>query len=198
MGLKIFQVLALACLAVFTLFISDFRNKKGMLPLLNKKIVSIIKYSYFIPVFIYVYVILNLESIFMSSYMGLLLTVSGAFLVAKAKIDLGIYHTWAGHILSSTRIVTHGIYALIRHPLYTGIVVFILGGIVVAINNNPFSFSTSVIIIALLITMILFLALSATRESIFLHKIFGDIFVEYKNQVHAFLPIRKYGVNKDV
>ncbi len=198
MSLKIFQVFALACLAVFTFFISDFRNKKGMLPLLNKKIVSIVKYSYFIPVFIYAYVILNLEGIFLYSYIGLLLTFSGAFLVAKAKIDLGAYHTWAGHILSSTRIITHGIYALIRHPLYTGIAIFISGGIVVAINNNPFSFFISIIIITFLITMIFFLAFSATRESIFLHKIFGDIFIEYKNQVHAFLPIKKYCVNKDV
>lgn len=197
MGLKIFQVLALACLAVFTLFISDFRNKKGMLPLLNKKVVSIIKYSYFIPVFIYVYVILNLEGIFLNSYIGLLLTLGGAFLVAKAKIDLGVYHTWAGHILSSTRIITHGIYALIRHPLYTGITIFISGGIMVAINNNPFSFTVSVIIITFLITMLFFLVLSASRESIFLHKIFGDIFIEYKNQVHAFLPIKKYSIDKD-
>ena len=197
MDLKIFQALALACLAVFTFFISDFRNKKGMLPLLNEKIVSIIKYFYFIPVFIYVYVILNLEDIYLYSYIGLLFTFGGSFLVAKAKIDLGIYHTWAGHILSSTRIITHGIYALIRHPLYTGIGIFIFGGIIVAINNNPFSFFISVIIITLLIIINFFLALSASRESIFLQEMFGEMFLEYKKQVHAFLPIRKYSISRN-
>ncbi len=198
MGLKIFQALALACLAVFTFFISDFRNKKEMLPLLNKKIVSIIKLFYFVPVFIYIYVLLNLKDIFFHSYIGILLTFGGTFLVAKAKIDLGKYHTWAGHILSSTKIVTRGIYAFIRHPLYTGIGVFIVGGITVGIKNNPFSLFTTVAIITLIIFIKFFLILSAAKESCFLKETFGEIFMEYKKQVHPFLPIKKYVISRDV
>ena len=48
MNLKIFQVLALVFLIIFTFFISDFRNKKGMQPMVNKKLVSLIKYFYVI------------------------------------------------------------------------------------------------------------------------------------------------------
>ncbi len=198
MNLVAFQVLALFLLAVFTFFISDFRNKKGMMPLVNKRLVSLIKFFYTIPVFIYVYVLFYLTKIYYHSYLGLLLTLIGTFLVTKAKIDLGKYHTWAGHILSSTRVVTYGIYALIRHPLYTGICIFIIGGVMIAIKNNPFPLLLTVLILIFIGFLTLFLILSARKESNFLQEKFGEIYIKYKKQVHAFLPIRRYVVVKDV
>lgn len=165
--------------------------------MVNKKLVSLIKYFYVIPVFIYVYVLFNLRNIFFHSYIGLFLTLIGTFLVVKAKIDLGKYHAWAGHILSSTRIITYGIYALIRHPLYTGIYIFIIGGIMIAIKNNPFSLLLTVIVFIFIGFIKLFLIFSAIKENRFLHEKFGEIYVKYKEQVHAFLPIRRYGVVKE-
>ncbi|MDD4896660.1 MAG: methyltransferase [Atribacterota bacterium] len=198
MSLTIFQAIAFVCLIVFTFFVSDFRNKKGMLPLINIKIVSILKLFYLVPIFVYIYVIINMKNMFFHNYIGLFCTFSGAFLVAKAKIDLGKYHTWAGHMLSSTKIITSGIYAFIRHPLYTGIYMFMIGGIMIGIKNNPFSLFATVIIIAFLVMIKAFLGFSAAQESKFLQEVFGDIFVKYKREVHAFLPIRKYSVSKDV
>jgi protein-S-isoprenylcysteine O-methyltransferase Ste14 len=198
MSLMVFQGLALFFLIVFTFFISDFRNKKGKTPLVNKKLVLLIKFFYSIPIFIYIYVLFYLTEIYFHSYIGLFLTFIGTFLVTKAKIDLGKYHTWAGHILSSTKMVTHGIYALIRHPLYTGISVFIIGGITVAIKNNPFSLFLTIIILIIIVFLKLFLIFSAKKESIFLQEKFGEIYMKYRNRVHAFLPIRKFNVIKDV
>ncbi len=198
MDVIFFQALAIVFLAVFIFYISDFRNKKGMLPLINKKIVSAVKYSYFIPVFIYLYTLLNLKTIFIHSYAGLIFTIGGTLLVAKAKLDLGKYHTWAGHILSSTKIVTSGIYSLIRHPIYTGIYIFMIGGVVIGIKNNPFSLLVTTVILTLIIAIMVFLGFSAKKESNFLQEIFGEIYVKYKKEVHAFLPIRKYSINKDI
>jgi len=35
------------------------------------------------------------------------------------------------------------------------------------------------------------------RESDFLHEKFGEDFVDYKKQVHAFLPIRRYSFDEE-
>ena len=198
MSLKMFQVLAILCLMMFTFFVSDFRNKKGMLPLINIKLINVVKILYLVPIFIYIYVILNTKNIIFYDYIGLFCTFNGAILVGKARRDLGKYHTWAGHMLSSTKIITSGIYAFIRHPLYTGIYMFMIGGIMIGIKNNPFSLFATVIIIAFLVMIKAFLGFSAAQESKFLQEVFGDIFVKYKREVHAFLPIRKYSVSKDV
>jgi len=182
---------------VFALFISDFRSKKGMVLLVNKKLMFAIKVFYSVPMFIYMYVIINLENIFIHTYIGIILNFIGSFLVAKAKIDLGKYHTWTGHILSSTRFITDGIYAFIRHPLYTGIFAFIIGAIIMSINNHPFSFYLIMIIMVFIFSIMSFLVIAALRESDFLHEKFGEDFVEYKKQVHAFLPIRRYSVDEE-
>jgi protein-S-isoprenylcysteine O-methyltransferase Ste14 len=198
MSLKIFQVLAILCLMVFTFFVSDFRNKKGMLPLINMKLINVLKIFYLVPIFIYTYVILNTKNIIFYDYIGLFCTFNGAILVGKARRDLGKYHTWAGHMLSSTMIITRGIYSFIRHPIYTGICIFILGGIIIGINNNPFSLFATITIIAFVFFIGLFLIISAVKESNYLQKMFGEKYIEYKRQVHAFLPIRKYSISKDV
>lgn len=192
MNLLLFKIIALLVLFVFAFFISDFRSKKGMLLLVNKKLIFVIKVFYSVPIFIYMYVIINMENIFIQTYIGIILNFIGSFLVAKAKIDLGKYHTWTGHILSSTRIITDGIYAFIRHPLYTGIYAFIIGAIIMSINNHPFSFYSIAIIMVFIFSIMIFLAIIALRESDFLHEKFGKDFIDYKKQVHAFLPIRRY------
>lgn len=168
-----------------------------MVLLVSKKLIFAIKVFYFVPMFIYMYVIINLENIFIHTYIGIILNFIGLFLVTKAKIDLGKYHTWTGHILSSTRIITNGIYAFIRHPLYTGIYAFIAGAITISIKNHPFSFYSIVIIMAFIFSIMIFLAITALRESDFLHEKFGEDFVDYKKQVHAFLPIRRYSFDEE-
>ncbi len=197
MNLLLFKIIALLFLFVFAFFISDFRTKKGMVLLVNKKLMFAIKVFYSVPMLIYIYVIINLENLFIYTYLGLSLTFIGAFLVAKAKIDLGKYHTWTGHILSSTRIITEGVYAFIRHPLYTGIYTFIIGAITIGVNNHSFSFYLLMIIIGVVFFIMTFLVITALRESAFLHEKFGEDFKEYKKQVHAFLPIRRYSFDEE-
>lgn len=196
MSLTVFKIVSFMALLVFTVYISDFRNKKGMVLLVNKKWIFILKIFYFIPIFIYLYVLIRLENIFIYTYFGLLLTFVGALVVLKAKADLGKYHTWAGHLLCSTKMVTKGIYAFIRHPIYTGIYLFIIGAITLSINNHPFSFYSATMIIIFVIFIAIFLAMASLKENKFLEEKFGDAFITYKKQVHSFLPLRKYSFEK--
>jgi len=197
MTIFLFQCAALFILSIFTFFVSDFRNKEGMTPLVKRQLIFLIKTFYSVPILVYVFTIIKLENIYISSYFGLITSFVGAIIVTKAKLDLGKYHTWAGHTLSSTKIVKKGIYAFIRHPLYTGIHIFIFGGIVIGINNNSFSPLTVLLILLFIFLIILFLNFSALKENNFLHEKFGEDYLEYKKQVHAFLPIRKYSFNQE-
>ena len=192
MDLLIFKIFAFLTLLIFTFYISDFRNKKGMIPIINKKLTFFLKIFYFVPIFIYLYVIINLKDIFIHTYLGLFFTFLGLYLVSKAKIDLGKYHTWAGHLLHSTKMITEGIYAFIRHPLYTGIFTFITGAIILSIDNNPFTFLSTTIIIIFVFLIVIFLVISALREDKFLEKKFGDNFNKYKKRVHPCFPVRKF------
>ena len=196
MNLTLFKVIALLVLLFFAIFISDFRNKKGMIPLISKKIIVIIKLFYCVPICVYVYVLMTINTLLVHDYIGLILTSVGTILVAKAKIDIGGYHTWAGHKLHSTKMITKGIYGFIRHPIYTGIFIFIFGALFANINKGPLYLAIMVIII--LIFNMTFLAMMAQKETKFLHKEFGDEFLKYQQQVHPFLPLRKYKCGESI
>ena len=197
MGLFLFKFATIFILVLFALFVSDIRKKPGMLPIIKKHILLLIKMVYIVPIFVFIYPILKLENIYLSSYLGLVANLIGTLLVIKAKLDLGKYHAWAGHILSSTKIIKKGIYSYIRHPLYAGIHLFIFGGILIGINNHPFSLFELLKILFLIFVIIFFLNISALKENKYLHEKFGEDYLKYKEQVHAFLPIKKYSFDEN-
>jgi len=192
MSLIIFKVLGLMILFIFVFFVSDFRNKEGMISLVDKKWILIIKLFYTIPILLYFYIVLSLEDIQIYDYIAFILTLSGTFIVVKAKKDMGKYHTWAGHKLNTTRMITRGIYSFIRHPLYTGINIFILGALVISINHNPFNIYLSLIAFMIVVFIMAFLVMMALKESQFLLEEFGEEYIRYRSQVHAFLPTSKF------
>lgn len=197
MRIFLFKFTTLFILALFAFFISDFRNKEGMTLLAKKHLIIFIRIFYFAPIFVYIYLVLKIENTDIFSYLGLFANIIGTLLVIKAKLDLGEYHTWVGHILPSTKVVKNGIYSYIRHPLYTGIHIFVFGGIILGINNNSFSLFTVIIILSFIFLILLFLNISAHKENQYLHKKFGEDYLEYKKHVHAFLPIKKYRLTED-
>ena len=103
---------------------------------------------------------------------------------------MGICHTWAGYCKKSSELEVSGIYAYIRHPLYTGIHLFAVGELVTLIFHA--SWYLTLIAIMLGFFMISFLSITASKETDYLIKNLGEHFVRYKEQVHPFLPIKKY------
>ncbi len=192
MSLIIFKALGLIILFIFVFFVSDFRNKEGMISLVSKKWVLVIKILYAIPVLLYIYVLMMSGNIQISDSIGLLFTLGGTWMVVKAKKDMGQYHTWAGHKLSTTKMITKGIYSVIRHPLYTGIFVFIFGGFIISVNHNPFNLYLTVIAIVIIAFIMVFLVMMAFQESKSLLEEFGEEYLRYREQVHAFVPISRY------
>ena len=98
--------------------------------------------------------------------------------------------------------MTSGIYAYVRHPIYTGVYFFIFGGFTIIIphflfgglspNIPPLLSMLEIAAIASLIYIMGFLAFVANRESMILMSMFGDEYAQYKKQTHAFLPLRKF------
>lgn len=164
--------------------------KKEMFPLINDKLTLALKISCLIPIGIYGYTLATLDWLSVYDLIALALTFFGTLFAVKAKIDLGECHTWTGYCLKTTNLVVKGIYAYIRHPLYVGIYISIFGGLLTLISHAPW-FLTSIALITLGY-IIPFLGIAATRETKFLAQEFGEEFLKYKDQVHPFLPLRKY------
>ena len=177
-------------MGIFVVFVSDFRQKKGMTPLINEKITQLLKFTYFGPIIICAYTLTIMNQLTAFDFVALILTVLGTIAVVKSKLDLGIAHTWAGYCNESSKLEVTGIYAYIRHPLYTGIFIFMIGELLILIFHAPLYLTLVAFVMGLF--MFLFLAVSASKETAYLTKRLGEHFIKYKQNVHPFLPIKKY------
>jgi protein-S-isoprenylcysteine O-methyltransferase Ste14 len=194
MGLVVFKFLQFAVLLVFIAFISDFRKKRGMIPLVGEGWTCLLKASYLVPLFVYGHALLFLRHIAWFDYVALGLTLLGTATVIKAKMDLSLSHTWAGYCLASTGHTTKGIYSYIRHPLYTGISVLVLGSlftIIPRLDLSRFPLMPAAALISVSYTLG-FLVFLANKETETLLEKYGSPFRQYTEKVHAFLPLRKY------
>lgn len=183
-----YRIIQILILVVFAVFISDHRRKPDMIPLIDRRLTLLMKLSYPIPTAINFYVLFTLDRLYPVDLVAVALNALGAFLVVRAKRDLGQYHTWTGYGAMHTQLVRHSIYGLIRHPLYTGIYLFIVGSLILALAHAAWYL---VAIMAVTLGYIMaFLAAAARREDRFLQQQFGQEYLAYQAQVHAFLPVR--------
>lgn len=189
--LNLFKIVQFAVIVAFTYFISDLRKKNRSSLLINKKFLLTLKLSYAFPIIIYSYVILALVSVSYFDVLALVTTSIGTAIAAIAKLTLSSKHTWAGYCFASTEcFVSKGIYAYIRHPLYTGIYVFIFGGALTFIPN--LHWAPTLLVGLLLSYVMVFLAIIASRETAYFTRKFGLPYKEYVMQVHPFLPFKKF------
>jgi len=186
----IFKLVQFIIMGVFVVFISDFRKKTGMVPIVNEKITKLLKFSYFCPLIICGYTLAIMDYLSYLDFLALALTFLGTVIVVKSKLDLGICHTWAGYCKQSSELEVSGIYAYIRHPLYTGIHLFSVGELLTLALHAQWYLTLIAVIMGLF--MISFLTITASKETDYLTKNLGEHFIKYKEQVHPFLPIKKY------
>lgn len=195
-GLMLFKIAQFIILLTFVVFVSDLRKKRRMTPLINGKLTLAMKLCYPILFCIYGFVIVTLELLLFLDFVALAVTSLGTLLVVKAKIDLKKYHTWAGYHFKTTKLVTEGVYAFLRHPIYTGVYVFILGGLSTGILHAPWFLTNigpaALIYMVALVYIMALLPIVASQETKLLAQEFGDEFLKYQEQVHAFLPLRKF------
>ena len=178
----------------FAVFISDFKRKTGMVPLISEKWTNVLKLVLLAPLLVYAYTLFTLNVLSPVDFAGFSLTLTGTLLVAKAKWDLARHHTWTGFCMDTPKLVVHGIYSYMRHPLYAGVCLFV-SGLMLTVTLHA-SWYLVVPVGLALIYILSFLTVSASRETRKLEKKLGRKFTEYKKQVHFCLPLRKYAGEK--
>jgi len=190
--ITIFMAVALVVFAVFVFYVFDIRHKKGMKPLITGPWISIMKLLSLTMLVLYAYLLITLKAIEWFDIVALVVTAAGASLVMAAKLTLGRYHTWAGYHLPETTIVNHGIYSRLRHPLYTGTILFEIGAFFVIFPSmSIYPEYVSYTIASIFAYMICFNIYLATCESKAMNQKFDKQFDDYKARVRAFIPINK-------
>ena len=117
---------------------------------------------------------------------GAVLALTGALLAAWAKARLGRFFSTQLGVQSDHHLITTGPYAIVRHPIYLGVIDFLIGS---ALFWND---------IALLGVALLFVAYFAVQlrvEERFFARHFGEAWQEYTAQTPALFP-RVWGLRR--
>jgi hypothetical protein len=116
---------------------------------------------------------------FALALLGVLLAATGALLASSAKRALGGLFTANLGVKEDHALITTGPYALVRHPIYLGILLFVLGtGLV---------FDRGAVILLAVALVPCFLVQAGIEERIFAAH-FGAQHADYRARVPAVLP----------
>src|SRR5262249_53697539 len=112
-------------------------------------------------------------------WLGFILVLAGVALAIAARVSLG--GNWSGIVTlkQDHELICKGPYRLVRHPIYTGLVVAVLG---TAIAQGELR---SVFALALVIAALVH---KIGIEEAFLIQEFGDAYDRYRHQVPALIP----------
>lgn len=122
----------------------------------------------------------NLPFNSLTDIVGAVLLLSGFFLAIWARITLGRF--WSGSVafIEGQPIVKNGPYSIVRHPIYTGVILMLWGSFLL----EPFGF---VLLNAVFGTILL--ACKAMLEERLLERHLGDKYRNYKREVESsFIP----------
>lgn len=162
MTILIYKVAQILTLGLFTAFISDRRQKPGMTPLVNQQATKILKMSYFFPIAAYGYSLFRIKSLGTVDWVSLVFAAIATFLVIRGKLDLGSHHTWVGYYLEGGRRTRNGIYGILPHPMYTGIILMISACSLVYLFRLPWYLTAAALISCSYV--VVFLVTAARRE----------------------------------
>jgi len=116
---------------------------------------------------------------FIFSYIGLTLTFAGIAFALWARVFLG--RNWSGAVTlkKDHELVRKGPYALARHPIYTGVLLALLGT-VIDLREARGLLALAVAALALLMKI--------HREERFMAEQFGAEYAQYKKKVKTLIP----------
>ncbi|HEY2573269.1 MAG TPA: isoprenylcysteine carboxylmethyltransferase family protein [Verrucomicrobiaceae bacterium] len=110
---------------------------------------------------------------------GAVILVAGLAFAVWARIHLGRNWSVTVTLKEGHQLIRTGPYALVRHPIYTGIIAGLAGTVVASGELR------GVIAVALLVAVYLF---KSRREERFMVKEFGDEYLQYRKEVGALVP----------
>jgi protein-S-isoprenylcysteine O-methyltransferase Ste14 len=114
------------------------------------------------------------------SFLGLSLTFLGFALAIWARIIIGGNWSAAVTVKKDHELVRNGPYALVRHPIYSGALLALLGTAIV-VHGIRGLLACAVALLAL--------RLKSRREEVFMTERFGAEYTEYMKNVKALIPL---------
>lgn len=113
------------------------------------------------------------------SFLGLALTIAGLAFAIAARVFIG--RNWSGMVTvkKDHKLVRNGPYALVRHPIYTGTLLALLGTVIVLGEMQG-------LLAVGLVTLVFWF--KSRREELFMTEEFGDEYRQYKQKVKALIP----------
>lgn len=110
---------------------------------------------------------------------GLSISLTGAIIACTSRYPLGKNWSLSVQEKEDHRLVQNGIYKLVRHPIYTGLLFLFLGNVIIVGDYRG--------IIAILIVFISFW-FKLKKEEKLLSETFGLRYIEYKKRTKALIP----------
>ena len=113
------------------------------------------------------------------AFTGFVLTLAGCVFAIWARLTLG--RNWSGRatVKADHRLVTAGPYAVARHPIYTGLIVGVVGT-ALATGEWHGILAVVVILLALMIKM--------SQEERLMIQTFPETYAAYRQRVKALIP----------
>jgi protein-S-isoprenylcysteine O-methyltransferase Ste14 len=115
-------------------------------------------------------------------WLGSLITVIGLLFTVWARVHIG--RNWSGMVTvkDNHELITSGPYGIVRHPIYTGLLIAFIGSAVVRDEIR-----------GVMAVVLVFAALwrKLRLEERWMHELFGDQYLAYCQRVPALVPFLK-------
>ena len=111
---------------------------------------------------------------------GLAMAAVGAVFAATAMWSLGRSYGIRTDVFKGARLHTRGVYAIVRHPMYLGIVVFHLGA--------SLSLESPLLLAVTAVVVVPYTALRIRAEEKVLREVYGNAYADYQRRVPALVP----------
>lgn len=187
-----FQLFQSMIVLAIVFFVFDFRLRGesffgSKLPILIGALFPLYCLGYLLILFSF------LKSVTVMDWISFVVIVLSLALIIKAKIDLKDWYTWPGQFKEGSELIKRGLYTRMRHPIYVGIFMFVLGTLITVVIHSVFILGVFVCLVGA--SLLAFTFFAAQQEEHFLMMELGDVYIAYRYEVNAFLPFK---INKRV
>jgi protein-S-isoprenylcysteine O-methyltransferase Ste14 len=114
------------------------------------------------------------------AYIGIIFLIIGGIIMIISRIQLGKYGTPVVHTGETHKLVTKGLYKIVRHPMYFGAILMMLGPYI--------AFRSIIVLICTVISYIPLMRLRIGFEEETLIGAFGDEYRNYIKQTKKLIP----------
>lgn len=114
------------------------------------------------------------------AYIGIIILIIGGLIMVISRIQLGKYGTPVIHTGEEHKLVTKGLYKVVRHPMYFGAILMMLGSYI--------AFRSLLVLIGIVISYIPLMKMRIKMEEETLIGTFGDDYRNYIKQTKKLIP----------